>query len=190
MNARQPSHTQATAACSLLVFSLILAIATSGEGLAARKVQKENPADLSNSLTPASESRPQRTLAKGTPSAQPLSTESRPAYAARQKKVTTGEAPSTGRKSRRTMKASKKTAAKAVVQPRTDLIPYGMLEDSQRYDPRPRAASPGVPSPQTTDLTHDHFQELDRNQDGRIDPVERALGRIDMDRDLHTRTLQ
>jgi hypothetical protein len=88
------------------------------------------------------------------------------------------------------MKASKKTVAKAVVQPRTDLIPYGMLEDSQRYDPRPRAASPGVPSPQTTDLTHDHFQELDRNQDGRIDPVERALGRIDMDRDLHTRTLQ
>src|SRR4029078_7876270 len=46
------------------------------------------------------------------------------------------------------------------------------------------------PSPQTPDLTHDHFQELDRNQDGMIDPVERAFGRIDMDRDLHTRTLQ
>ena len=41
-----------------------------------------------------------------------------------------------------------------------------------------------------SDLTHDHFQELDRNQDGAIDPVERAFGRIDMDRDLHTRTLQ
>ena len=52
----------------------------------------------------------------------------------------------------------------------------------------PRLA--GVPSPQTLDLTHDHFQELDRNQDGMIDPVERAFGRIDMDRDLHTRTLQ
>ena len=190
MSARQPSHTQATAACSLLAFSLVLTIAMSGEGLAARTVQKENPAVLLNSLNPPNESRPQRTLAKGIPSAQPLSTESRPAYAARQKKVTTGEAPSTGRKSRRAMKASKKAAAKAVVQPRTDLIPYGMLEDSQRYDPRPRAASPGVPSPQTLDLTHDHFQELDRNQDGRIDPVERAFGRIDMDRDLHTRTLQ
>ena len=142
MSARQPSHTQATAACSLLAFSLVLAIAMSGEGLAARSVQKENPAVLLNSLNPPNESRPQRTLAKGIPSAQPLSTESRPAYAARQKKVTTGEAPSTGRKSRRAMKASKKAAAKAVVQPRTDLIHYGMLEDSQRYDPRPQPRLP------------------------------------------------
>jgi len=179
-----------TAAFSLLAFPLILTIAMSGECLAVRKIQKEDPATLLNSLTPASESRPQRTLAKGIPLAQPFSTESRPATAARQKKITTGEVTSTGRKSRRAIKASKKAAAKAVVQPRTDLIPYGMLEDSQRYDPRPRASSPGVPSPQTLDLTHDHFQELDRNQDGRIDPVERAFGRIDMDRDLHTRTLQ
>lgn len=88
------------------------------------------------------------------------------------------------------MKAHTTPTPKAVVQPRTDLMHYGILEDSQRYDPRPRADSAGVPSPQTLDLTHDHFQELDRNQDGKIDPVERAFGRIDMDRDLHTRTLQ
>lgn len=87
-------------------------------------------------------------------------------------------------------KVRKKVTPKAVVQPRMDLIHYGVLEDSQRYDPRPHAASAGVPSPQTPELTHDHFQELDRNQDGMIDPVERAFGRIDMDRDLHTRTLQ
>jgi hypothetical protein len=87
-------------------------------------------------------------------------------------------------------KVRKKVLPKAVVQPRMDLIHYGVLEDSQRYDPRPHAASPGVPSPQTPELTHDHFQELDRNQDGMIDPVERAFGRIDMDRDLHTRALQ
>ena len=88
------------------------------------------------------------------------------------------------------VKIRKTALPKAVVQPRTDLIHYGILEDSQRYDPRPRADSAAVPSPQTPDLTHDHFQELDRNQDGIIDPVERAFGRIDMDRDLHTRTLQ
>jgi hypothetical protein len=40
------------------------------------------------------------------------------------------------------------------------------------------------------DLTFDHFQELDRNQDGVIDPVERAFGRIDMDQDLRSRTLR
>jgi hypothetical protein len=88
------------------------------------------------------------------------------------------------------IRTRKKVIPKAVVQPRTDLIHYGVLEDSQRYDPRPRTDSAGLPSPQTLDLTHDHFQELDRNQDGMIDPVERAFGRIDMDRDLDTRTLQ
>jgi hypothetical protein len=88
------------------------------------------------------------------------------------------------------VKTRKKVIPKVVVQPRTDLIHYGILEDSQRYDPRPRADSASVPSPQTLDLTHDHFQELDRNQDGMIDPVERAFGRIDMDRDLHTRQLK
>ena len=93
------------------------------------------------------------------------------------------------RKSYPTIKAkSKKIMPKAVAQPRTDLIHYGILEDFQRYDPRPHADSSSVPSPQTPDLTHDHFQELDRNQDGIIDPVERAFGRIDMDRDLHNRT--
>jgi hypothetical protein len=93
-------------------------------------------------------------------------------------------------KGRLQVKVRKKVIPKAVVQSRTDLIHYGMLEDSQRYDPRPHTDSAAVRSPQTPELTHDHFQELDRNQDGMIDPVERALGRIDMDRDLHSRTLQ
>jgi len=88
------------------------------------------------------------------------------------------------------VKAHRKVMPKAVVQPRTDLMHYGVLENAQRYDPRPNPHSAGVLNPQTPDLTHDHFQELDHNKDGRIDPVERAFGRIDMDRDLHTRTLQ
>jgi hypothetical protein len=88
------------------------------------------------------------------------------------------------------VKVQKKVVPKAVVEPRTDLMYYGVLEDPQRYDPRPNPRQAGVPNPQNSDLSHDHFQELDRNQDGMIDPVERAFGRIDMDRDLHTRTLQ
>jgi hypothetical protein len=88
------------------------------------------------------------------------------------------------------VKAHRRVMPKAVVQPRTDLMHYGVLENPQRYDPLPHAHHNGVPNPQTSDLTHDHFQELDRNQDGAIDPVERTFGRIDMDRDLHTRTLQ
>ena len=95
-----------------------------------------------------------------------------------------------GRRGHRPIHAHKKVAPKGVVQPRTDLMYYGVLEDPQRYDPRPNPHSAGVPNPQTPDLTHDHFQELDRNQDGKIDPVERAFGRIDMDRDLHNRQLR
>jgi hypothetical protein len=90
-------------------------------------------------------------------------------------------------KGKLSVKAQKKVAPKAVVQPRMDLAHYGILEDSRRYDPRPPADSAAVRSPQTPELAHDHFQELDRNQDGVIDPVERAFGRIDMDRDLSNR---
>ena len=129
----------------------------------------------------------QKVLApKATPAVRPTTAE--PKARILQKPPLTAEASS--KKNHRVLKAHKKVAPKAVVQPRTDLIHYGVLEDSQRYDPRPHADSAGVPSPQTVDLTHDHFQELDRNQDGKIDPVERAFGRIDMDRDLHTRQPQ
>ena len=93
----------------------------------------------------------------------------------------------TSPKSPRRMKVHRKGASKAVVQPRTDLMYHGMLESPQRYDPRRNHLGAGVPDPHTPELTHDHFQELDRNQDGKIDPVERAFGRLDMDRDLHDR---
>lgn len=171
----------------LLVFSLMSGVGISGQGLAARKAPKESPGVPSNNLIPAGKSRSQMPLAKPTPLARPLSAESRPTFI-HGKKSTASETPSMGRKTRRPLKASRKTAVKAVVQPRTDLSPYGMLEDSQRYDPSPRAVSAGVPNPQRLDLAHDHFQELDRNQDGKVDPVERAVGRIDIDRDLYTRT--
>jgi hypothetical protein len=88
------------------------------------------------------------------------------------------------------MKVNKKGVPKAVVQPRTDLMYHGMLESPQRYDPRRNRLGAGVPDPHTSELTHDHFQELDRNQDGKIDPVERTFGRPDMDRDLHNRRPQ
>lgn len=88
------------------------------------------------------------------------------------------------------MKVHKKAAPKVVVQPRTDLMYHGLLEDPQRYDPRPNYRTAGVPNPQTPELAHDHFQELDRNRDGKIDPVERAFGRLDMERDLHNRQPQ
>jgi hypothetical protein len=87
-------------------------------------------------------------------------------------------------------KESKKAKAQAVIKPRADLMYHGILEDPSRYDPRQNRQTAGAPDPQTPELTHDHFQELDRNRDGKIDPVERAFGRLDMDRDLSTRQWQ
>ena len=90
-------------------------------------------------------------------------------------------------KKSRSLKSSKKSRLKARVQARTDLKSHGLLEDTRRYDPRPDYRTAGVQNPHARNLTHDHFQELDHNQDGKIDPIERAVGRMDMDRDLHSR---
>ena len=89
-----------------------------------------------------------------------------------------------GRSVHRHGKGSKKAKTQVIVKPRTDLTYHGVLKGPSRYDPRQNRQTAGAPDPQTPELTHDHFQELDRNRDGMIDPVERAFGRLDMDRDL------
>jgi len=124
-------------------------------------------------------------LAKKSPI--PAATERQPEAIQKQAKQTPSESKPTTPRAHRHVKVHKKVVPKAVVQPRTDLMYHGMIEDSQRFDPRPKHRTAGVRNPQTPDLTHDHFQELDRNQDGRVDPVERAFGRLDMDRDFYDR---
>lgn len=116
--------------------------------------------------------------------APPAAPERRPEAVQKQARQAPAESKLQDAKSHRGVKVNKKMGPKAVVQPRTDLMYHGLLEDSQRYDPRPNYRTAGVPDPQTPDLTHDHFQELDRNRDGKIDPVERTLGRLDMEHDL------
>ena len=73
------------------------------------------------------------------------------------------------------------------IQPKPDLSYHGILEDPQRYDPSLQRHKGRAHNPGTIDLLHDHFQELDKNRDGILDPFERALGRLDMDRDLSNR---
>lgn len=90
-------------------------------------------------------------------------------------------------KTRRHQKAGKKLRPPAIVQPKQNLSYHGMLEQPQRYDPSRDRRTGGAPNPQARELLHDHFQELDKNHDGRIDPFERALGRLDIDRDLNNR---
>ena len=88
------------------------------------------------------------------------------------------------RKIRRHRKAGKKWRPPAIVQPKPDLSYHGILEQPQRYDPSRDRRAGRVPNPQAGEILHDHFQELDKNHDGMIDPFERAFSRLDMDRDV------
>ena len=179
------------------LFSILLACACTvvlvgavvGPALAAQKKSKVQAPSVvpavSPKPSPALAQKPRRATAKET--AVSTVPEQQPEVLQRQAKQTPTGSKTTGRKGHRQVKVSKKIPPKAVVQPRTDLMYHGMIEDAQRYDPRPNHHTAGVRNPQTSDLTHDHFQELDRNQDGTIDPVERAFSRLDMDRDLYDR---
>ena len=111
----------------------------------------------------------------------PAKTESSKTVAASQ-----GQAPSerASRKIRRHRKAVKKRHPPAIIQPKPDFSYHGILEHPQRYDPSRDRRAGRAPNPQTAEVLHDHFQELDKNRDGMIDPFERAFGRLDMERDV------
>ncbi len=124
-----------------------------------------------------------------------------PQAAAVQGKEGTGRKVSDGRKKapqkepsasrvHRRAKGAKRLKPLVVVTPKPDLSHHGMLEQPQRYSPHYEHGKGGTPNPNTGALLHEHFQELDKNRDGAIDPLERALGRLDIDRDLADRQWQ
>ena len=165
------------------VCSVALLAATVGQTMAATKKAKE-PAPVVVASKP-----PRQQSEQGqNPSSQRARKSPVPTATGRQPEAIQEQAKPASPKSPRRMQVQKKEAPKAVVQPRTDLMYHGMLESPQRYDPRRNHhVGAGVPDPHNPELTLDHFQELDHNQDGSIDPVERVFGRLDMDRDLHDR---
>ena len=147
-------------------------------------VKERQPEAIENQIKPAS-TEPKLVSPK---SPIPIATERQPEVIQKQAKPVQADLKLTRPKSSRHMKVHKREAPKAVVEPSIDLMYHGMLESPQRYDPRRNhRVGAGVPDPHNPELTHDHFQELDRNQDGSIDPVERVFGRLDMDRDLYDR---
>ena len=88
------------------------------------------------------------------------------------------------RKSRSHRKAGIKRRPPVIIQSKPDLSYHGMLEQRQRYNPSRDRRAGRAPNPQAGEILHDHFEELDKNRDGMIDPFERAFGRLDMDRDV------
>jgi len=164
---------------------------TVGQTIAATKKAKEpTPVVAAKLPKEQSEQRQNPLIQRAKKSPVPIAAERQPEAIQKQAKPVPAELKPmnpVSPKSPRRMKVHRRRAPKAVVQPRTDLMYHGMLESPQRYDPRRSHLGTGVPDPYNPELTHDHFQELDRNQDGSIDPVERTFGRLDMDRDLHNR---
>jgi hypothetical protein len=166
-----------------VVCSLVMPAAMVGQTIAATTHVKES-ALVPPFIKPAKQYPPtQRTKKKSTSTAM----EHQPGDIQKQARSVQTEFKPKRLKRERRMNIHKKKPPKVLVQPRTDLMYYGMLESPQRYDPRRNHFGGGVPDPHIPELTHDHFQELDRNQDGAIDPVERTFGRPDMDRDLYDR---
>ncbi len=94
------------------------------------------------------------------------------------------------RRAHRRARATKPLKPQAMLTPKPDASYHGMLQQPQRYTPRYEHGKGGVPNPNAGALLHEHFQELDKNRDGSIDPFERALGRLDLDRDLADRQWQ
>jgi hypothetical protein len=88
------------------------------------------------------------------------------------------------RRAHRRARAAKPLRPQAMLTPKPDVSYHGMFQQPQRYTPHYEHGKGGVPNPNADALLHEHFQELDKNRDGSIDPFERALGRLDLDRDL------
>lgn len=94
------------------------------------------------------------------------------------------------RRAHRRARAAKPLKPQATLTPKPDVSFHGLLRQPQRYTPHYEHGKGGVPNPNAGALLHEHFQELDKNRDGSIDPFERALGRLDLDRDLADRQWQ
>jgi len=172
--------------CACLVAFMWTAVK---DGSAATKKEKEPAPVIVAAKPPKQQSEQEQTspVQRVKKSSIPAATERQPEAIQKQAKPVLAELKPIGPKFPRRMKVHRNSAPKAVVQPRIDLMYHGILESSQRYDPRRNHRGAGVLDPHNPELTHDHFQELDRNQDGAIDPVERTFGRPDMDRDLSGR---
>jgi hypothetical protein len=68
-----------------------------------------------------------------------------------------------------------------------DLAHHGLLTPPHQFQLDQANRRSIVVTPRSGDLAHDHFLELDKNRDGVLDPLERAVGRLDIERDLNNR---
>jgi hypothetical protein len=91
------------------------------------------------------------------------------------------------RQPRKALRGRKPMPAERVPEPMPGLAHHGVLKGPHRYHLNQGDRRSIVVTPYPGNLVHDHFLELDKNQDGVIDPLERAVGRLDLERDQNIR---
>ena len=89
------------------------------------------------------------------------------------------------RQARKALRGRKSMPSETVAKSMPGLGHHGLLKTSHRYYLKDRGNV--VASPHPGDLALDHFLELDKNRDGVIDPLEQAVGRLDIERDMNNR---
>ena len=89
------------------------------------------------------------------------------------------------RQTRKALRGRKAVPSETVAEPMPGLAHHGLLEAPHRYHPSQGNRRGAVATPHPGDLVLDHFLELDKNRDGVIDPLERAVGRLDIERDMN-----
>jgi hypothetical protein len=91
------------------------------------------------------------------------------------------------RQARKALRGRKPRPSETVAEPMSGLTHHGLLEAPHRYHLNQGDRRSVVVTSYPGDLVHDHFLELDKNRDGVIDPLERAVGRLDIERDMRNR---
>jgi hypothetical protein len=91
---------------------------------------------------------------------------------------------------RQTSKASrgrKPVPSETVAESMPGIAHDSLLAAPHRYRLNRGDRNSVVVTPHPGDLVQDRFLELDKNRDGFIDPLERATGRLDIERDIISR---
>ncbi len=158
-------------------WSLVLAAFVMAEAVAG--VPAKTKAEKSQTSVPAASTK----SPKPTKRSKPATTKSPRQSAAKQRQRENVPSAQPAVRSRKSGHRAKRNKRPAVVEPTEDHSYLGVVRRPYRYNPH-SAGHMGVPAAvHSRDLIHDHFQELDKNRDGVIDPMEHAAGRLDMDRD-------
>ena len=134
-----------------LVYACLLAftwVAVGNASVATKKANEPTPAVVAaKSAKQQSEQGQTPSIQRAKKSSVSAATERQPEVIQKQAKPAQTELKSTSPKSPRRMKVHRRRVPKAVVEPRTDLMYHGMLENPQRYDPRRNHLGAGVPDP-------------------------------------------